>query len=140
MKDKKCEEYLNNWKRERADFINYKNDQSKRMKEIAQYAKEEMAVKLIPILDSFDIALKSIPDNDWAKGVLYIKTQIIDLLKSYGIEEIKSENDDFNPKIQEAVEIVEKKGIGPGKVIEEIRKGYIHNGKIIRPAQVKVSK
>jgi len=142
MKNEKCDEYLNNWKRERADFINYKKEEMERIEGIIKYGKEEAALKIIPILDNFYIAEKEIKEehknDEWRKGMINIKSQILDLLKTYGVEEIKPENDDFDPNIQEAIEITE--GDEPGKVIEEVKKGYMLNGKVIRPSQVKVSK
>lgn len=140
----KCEEYLNNWKRERADFINYKKEEMERIEGIIKYSKEETALRIIPILDNFYIAEKEIPkehqNDNWAVGMLHIKNQILDFLKNFGVEEIQSENGDFNPNTQEAVEIIEKEGIESGKVAEEIKKGYMLNGKVIRPSQVKVTK
>ena len=51
----KCDEYLNNWKRERADFINYKNDEIKRIGMLAQYTKEETLLKILPVVAEFGV-------------------------------------------------------------------------------------
>ena len=74
------------------------------------------------------------------KGFLKIKTQILDILKNQGLEEIESRGKKFDPNFQEAVEIIKKKGYESGIVIEEIQKGYLLHGKVIRPAKVKISK
>ncbi len=57
-----------------------------------------------------------------------------------GLEEISSMNQKFDPKLHEAIGEIEKEGTEPGIIVEEIEKGYELNGKVIRPAKVKVSK
>jgi len=98
----------------------------------------------LPILDNFEIAEKKLPENlkndENIKGVLQIKAQIQDFLKNQGIEEIKSVGERFDPNFQEIVEMVEKPGVDSGIVIEEIQKGYKINGKVLRPAKVKIIK
>lgn len=141
---KKCDEYLNNWKRERADFINYKNAEGERIESLMQYSLEKMILKLLPILDNFYLAETQMPDdlkdNKWVQGLLQSKNELIGFLQAYGVEEIKAKNDDFDPNIQEAVEMVESEGVESGKVIEIIKKGYKLNKKVIRPIGVRISK
>lgn len=136
--EKKCEEYLNNWKRERADFLNYKKDEAERMVYLARYAKEDMILEILPILDNIYLAEKSIPEHikedTWTEGFKMIQKQLEDFLKQQGIEEIKTEDQQFNP---ETMEIVDGK---EGTMIEELQKGYTMDGKVIRPAKVKISK
>lgn len=138
------EEYLANWKRERADFLNYKKEEKDRTIELIKYANEDLILKLLPILDNLFIAEKEIPedlrDDKWVEGFLKIKTQILDFLKNQGLKEIESLGKKFDPNFQEAVEIVKKGGYEPEIVVEEIKKGYLLNDKVIRPAKVKISK
>ena len=82
----KCDEYLNGWKRERADFINYKKDEMERISQLAKYANEEIILKIIPILDNMCLAVEHVKDE----GVMQIKKQLEDFLKKEGIEVIKS--------------------------------------------------
>jgi len=151
-------EYLAGWQRSRADFLNYKKEEMERISEILKYAGEELILKILPILDNFDLAEKKLPRNNndenskgplppeegvygaSIKGILQIKTQLQDFLKSQGVEEIKCLGKKFDPNFQEAVEEVEKKEVESGTVIEEIQKGYRLHGKVIRPAKVKVAK
>jgi len=74
------------------------------------------------------------------KGILQIKTQLQDFFKNQGLEEIKTVGERFDPNLHEIVEEVEKKDCQPGTVIEEIQKGYKINGRLLRPARVKVTK
>ncbi len=140
--EKEKEEYLNSWKRERADFLNYKKEENERFGEMVKYLNEGFIADFLPVLDTMEIALKASPpelqEKEWFEGFLKIKDQIIEFLKKKGVEEIVSEGQ-FNPEFHEAVEQVEG-GSDSGEIAEEIRKGYIIKGKVIRPARVKVYK
>lgn len=141
---KKSDEYLAGWQRARADFLNYKKEEMERIKEVFKYGNENLILKILPILDNFYLVEKKLPENlkndENLKGVLQIKTQFQDFLKNQGIEEIKIVGKKFDPNFQEVVQEIEKKGVESGIVLEETQKGYILNGKVIRPAKVKVAK
>ena len=100
--------------------------------------------KILPILDNFEIAEKKLPENlkqdENIKGILQIKNQILDFLKNQRVEEIKSLGEKFDPNFHEVMEEVEAKDKTPGTIIEEIQKGYKINGRLLRPAKVKISK
>lgn len=143
-KEKKLsEKYLNHWKRERADFLNYKKEERERLNKAIQYNNEELILELLLILDNIYIAENSLPkdlkNNSWVQGVLNIKMQILDFVKKQGVKEIESLGKQFNPDFHEAVGEV-KSDIKPGVIVEEIKKGYLLNSKVIRPAVVKVAK
>lgn len=138
---KKCEEYLNGWKRERADFLNYKKEEMERIGCMIKYANQEIILKILPILDNFYLAEKHIKDE----GFLQIKKQLEDFLAKEGIEQIEVLGKPFDPAKMEVVEEIDKKDRGPssiqtGMVAEEVQKGYTMHGKLIRPAKVKISK
>lgn len=127
---KKCEEYLNGWKRERADFLNYKKEEMERIGNLAKYANEELILKLLPILDNLCLAEQHVKDE----GVAQIKKQLEDFLAKEGIEHVEVVGKPFDPNTMEAVE-------GSGEtVLEEVQRGYTLHGKLIRPAKVKLSK
>lgn len=137
-------EYLAGWQRARADFLNYKREEAEKLQDLLGYAREELMEEVLPILDNFDLVEKKIPGNlsedSNIKGILQIKTQILDFLKSNGVEVIKTENQIFDPNFHEVVGMVEKEGKCSGMIIEEMQKGYMVNGRILRPAKVKVAK
>ena len=141
---KNKDEYLCGWQRERADFLNYKKEQMERISELMKYANQELILKLLPILDNFELVEKNLSEklrNDITiKGILQIKSQIKNFLKNQGIEEIECLREKFDPNFEEVVEEIEKKDIESGIVIEEVQKGYKIYGKLLRPAKVKVSK
>jgi len=139
------QEYLSGWQRAKADFINSQKEQEKKQKEFLKFSNELIITDILPILDSFDLAIKSknlgkkSEKNDGIlNGVLLIKSQFLDILKKYGVETFNSIGEKFNPESHEA--IAEENGEEAGIVLEEIQKGYKLHGKINRPAKVKISK
>ena len=138
------DEYLAGWQRSRADLLNYKKEEMERIGDILKYANEGLILKILPILDNFEVAKKKLPENlkndEHVKGLLLIKNQILDFLKSQGVEEIKSVGEKFDPNFHEVVEETEEKDKESGIIIEEIQKGYKINGRLLRPAMVKISK
>src|SRR3989344_2640233 len=129
----KAEEYLNNWKRERADFLNYKKDESRRMEEFVRYANEDLILELIDILDNMELGLKHEPTELLKK----LSKDFEELLKKYGVEKIKTEGESFDPVLHEAVESSE---VPEARLMEEVRPGYTMHGKVVRPARVKLIK
>ena len=140
---KKCtkekEEYLAGWKRERADFVNYKKEEKERIETFLKFSSEIFILKVLSILDSFHRA-QGIAKGKEKQGLAQIEKQFKDLLEKEGVEEIEIEGKEFDPLLAEATEEVKTDSCRPGIVVEVVRKGYKLKGKVIRPAQVKVSK
>ncbi len=138
------DEYLAGWQRARADFLNYKKEEIERFEEILKYAGVELILRILPILDNFEVTEKKLPENlkndENIKGILQLKNQILDFFKNQGVEEIKTAGEKFDPNFMEAAGMVEMKDKDSGIVIEEIQKGYKINGRLLRPAKVKVTK
>jgi len=138
------EEYLNCWKRERADFLNFKKDETERLGKISEIIKEDIVLDFLPILDNIYLAEKEISDDlkehCWVKGIMKIKKQITVFLEKQGVKEIDCLNKKFDPNLEEAIEHIEKKDSGSGVVIQVLQRGYTLNNKLIRPARVKISK
>lgn len=137
-----CEEYLNGWKRAKADLANNQAAESKRLHEFAKFVGEALMKDLIAVLDSFALASVAIPEtNDAKKGLMIIQSQLEEALKKHGLEKITAkEGDLFNPAWHEAIALVEANGKPEGTIAQEIEKGYTLNGKVIKPARVTVIK
>lgn len=138
---KERDEYLSGWQRAKADFINYKKEELKRLEEIARYGNEELIKDLIVILDNFDLGLAALEKaGPVEKGIYMIRQQIEDVLTKRGLEKIiLKPGDRFDPAISEAVhEVPSDKPAGT--VIEVIEAGYRMYDKILRPARVIISK
>lgn len=143
----KAAEYLAGWQRAKADFINYKKDELKRMEGFLQFAAEGFILKILPILDNFEIAFSqetSLKDEEQIdktiEGFRQIEKQLKDFLQDQGVEEIKSMGEKFDPNLHEAVERIESDEGESETIIEEVQKGYKINGRLLRPAKVKVLK
>lgn len=137
-----CEEYLNGWKRAKADLANSKAEEGKRLAEFAKFVGESMMKDLITVLDSFALASAAIPEtNEAKKGLLIIQAQLEEALKKHGLEKITAkEGDAFDPSKHEAMALVDGNGKPPETVAQEIEKGYSLNGKVVKPARVTVTK
>ncbi|MCX6760489.1 MAG: nucleotide exchange factor GrpE [Candidatus Nealsonbacteria bacterium] len=141
---KQRDEYLAGWQRARADLLNYKKEEMERFEQVLMFAGGEFVLKILPILDNFNLIEKKLPEDlkkdDNIKGILRLKNQIEDFLKIQGVEEIKTAGNKFDPNFQEAAEMVEAEGAESGTVLEEIQKGYMINNRVLRPAKVRVVK
>lgn len=135
---KKCDEYLNGWKRAKADFVNYQKEERKRLADFAKFANEAIITNLIIVLDSFNLAINAAPDPD--KGLVIIKTQLEDILKKHGLEAITAKaGDQFSPELHEAIAEAENKSSEKSNtIVEIIETGYTLNGKVMRPSKVKI--
>ena len=142
--EKQKDEYLAGWQRSRADFLNYKKEEAVKIGEILKYANEDLVLEILPILDSFDLVEKQLPENlhnnEYIKGIFQIKNQLKNFLKNQKIEEIQTVGEKFDPNFQEVVEEVTVEDKESGIVVEETQRGYVMNGKLLRPARVKISK
>jgi molecular chaperone GrpE len=138
----KNEELENLCKRIQADFENYKKRSQREKDEFSKYAKTDLILQILPILDNFKLATLHLPaelaENNWTVGVLQIEKQLEQVLKNEGVEPIETVGQSFDTYHHEAVEEVESEK-PPGEIIEEVLAGYKLNGKVIRHAKVKVS-
>ncbi len=140
---KEKEEYLDGWKRTKAALLNYQKEEGERVLKIIEYRELVIISEIFRIIDNFKIAKKEITDTQkedtFIQGLLMIGNQLEDILKKMGIEEINSIGQKFDPNFQEAVELVAMTGES-GTIIEEVLKGYLKEGKVLRPAKVKIIK
>ena len=138
--EKERHEYLDGWQRAKADLINYKKDEGKRFEEMGQFVGMGLIQELLPVLDSFDMAMAHGMTPEIEKGILLIRSQLMDVLKKKGIEEIAvSPGDGFNPAMHESMGEAESDHAA-GTVANIIQKGYMLAGRVIRPARVRLSK
>jgi len=138
---KEKEDYLNGWKRAKADLINYQKDEAKRFEEILKFGNMDLTRDLIPVLDSFDLALTMLEREGKAeKGVYMIRSQLEDALKKRGLERVSvSLGQPFDPNLHESVGEIESEHT-PGTIALEIERGYLLNGRVVRPARIKLAK
>ncbi|MBI5254200.1 nucleotide exchange factor GrpE [Candidatus Falkowbacteria bacterium] len=140
---KKCEEYLNGWKRAMADYQNLVKDVAKEKLEFVKFANQNLILELLPILDNFKLAFSNVPDVEkdgaWMVGFAHIKKQLEDFLKENGVEEIKTIDEKFDPMLHEAVGKAENSEKESGIIVEEKKPGYKLHGKVVQAAKVVVT-
>ncbi len=139
---KQAEEYLNGWKRAKADYLNLKKEMEAQDKEIREWLSKIFLLPILDIMDSFNKAFGNVPANlkteVWVEGIKGIKKQFENFLKTQGVEAMEVIGEKFDPLMHEAIESVD--GGESGRIIEEMRRGYLVSGEVLRPAKVKVYK
>ena len=137
----KSEDYLANWQRTQADFINFKRRTEQERGEVAKLANAALMLSLLPVLDDLERALDNVSDKlrgmTWVDGIELIYRKLKAVLEGQGLSEIKAVGETFDPNYHEAVMEVDGE---EGKVIEEIQKGYKLNDRVLRPTMVKVGR
>jgi len=139
-------DYKADLQRMAADFSNYRKRNEAERLEFAKYAKADVITKLLDVLDGYDRALASMPDdlkgqpgNTWVEGLGLVERKLRSILEGEGLEAIDSMGTLFDPYLHEAVAHVESDR-PEGTIIAEHQKAYRLNEKIIRPALVSVAK
>ena len=130
----------NRLKRLQADFENFRRRTSKEREEIGNVVTQELLKNLLPIVDNFDRAMATEQQDGEAfkKGVEMIYTQLGETLKNAGLEPIETEGQKFDPNFHQAVMRVENPDLDDDTIAQELQKGYIVKGKVIRPSMVQV--
>jgi len=126
-----------------AEFENYKKRVGKDKEELMKYGNEKLLHELLPVIDHLEMALKH-ATNDASSGLVQgVEMTLKELkktLQKFGLTEIAADGQSFNPLIHHAMAQVERDDVDENTVIEEYRKGYMLNDKVIRAAMVAVSK
>ena len=130
----KAKEYLDGWQRAQADFVNLRKRDEEGKMEFIKFANASFFEQLMPTLDSFELSL---PHGNKELEVIY--KQFMQVLKQNGLEELNPVGETFNPQSQEASGVIPtEKQEEDHKILEVVQKGYILQGKIIRPAKVRI--
>ena len=136
----KINELTDTLQRLQAEFENYKKRIDKEKEDFVKYAKHEVIAKILPILDSFELALKNCKiDKDALKGFELIFSQLYSTLEAEGLRPIEAFGKKFDPYKHEVLmqEVSDKE---EDLVLEELQKGYMLNEKVLRHTKVKVAK
>jgi molecular chaperone GrpE len=127
-----------------ADLDNYRKRMTREKEETTRYANFSFLERLIPILDNFELGLQAAKTDSGRSGILdgmnMVFKQLQDFLASCGVETIDATGQPFDPKLHEAIAQEESKEFAEGIVIRQLRKGYKLKDRLIRPANVVVSK
>jgi len=141
---KEKDELFGKLQRVGADYANFQKRVPKQIADTVAYEKEKIIKTLLPALDNLEHTLQNANSAEsldvLLKGIQIIYDQVLDILKSHGVEQIKAAGEKFEPALHEAMmqryEAEEEENI----VLEEFQKGYKLNGRVIRPSKVVVNK
>jgi molecular chaperone GrpE len=139
---KEKEEYLTGWQRAKADYINLQKELDSARVNSGIIAKEKMVEKLLPALDSFEMAFANKEhwetlDKDWRDGITSIYQQLISGLHKSGVEKIDEINVPFDPNIHQSVSSVPTDDKMKDHTIEKVfHTGYKIGDRVIRPTKV----
>jgi molecular chaperone GrpE len=142
--DPKAGQYLAGWQRARAELENFKKNMQTQQSQLAQQQLHTMLEPILSLNDNFRAMVQHVPDelkdNAWAQGVLHIARQLEAILEQYNVQTIEKSGEMFNPQMHEAIENIKAADKNSsGKVIEVIQAGYMVEGRVIRPAKVRVA-
>ena len=126
--------------RVQADFENYRKRVMREQTALVERATEGLVGQLLPVLDSFELALGILGDAEEKvrKGVELVYAELLGVLERAGLERIETDGAPFDPNVHEAV--LSEDGDGDPVVAETMRGGYRLKGKVLRPAMVKVAR
>lgn len=140
---KEAAEHLDDLRRLKAEFENYRKRVLKEQTQFVERASQQLVARLMPVLDNFELALiaadRTKDYESLVRGVEIVYGELVDLLHKEGLRKIDALGKPFDPTMHEAVLEV---GNGPAEgdpiVAEVVRNGYTLKGKVVRPAMVKV--
>ncbi|WP_217586754.1 nucleotide exchange factor GrpE [Lentibacillus saliphilus] len=128
--------------RVQAEYDNFKKRSQKEKEAARKYRSQDLVQEILPVLDNFERALQVDQTDDtksFIEGMTMIYNQLVNALKSEGVEEIQSVGQPFDPNLHHAIMQVEDEEHDENTVIEEMQKGYLLKDRVIRPAMVKVT-
>jgi molecular chaperone GrpE len=137
-------EYLDTLRRVQAEFENYRKRVIKEQTALVDRATSGLVEELLPVLDSFELALKNLDSagsgdiESVRKGVELVYAELLGVLEKAGLSRIEAEGKPFDPNVHEAV--MQEDGDGEPVVTDVLRTGYTLKGRVLRPAMVKVTR
>lgn len=140
------DDYLDALRRVQAEFDNYRKRVSKQQAEQVDRAAESLVAKLLPVLDTMDLALAHASageaprgdGEDGLSGLAQVASSLRDVLSREGLERIDPQGDAFDPEQHDAVMHEDDEGGGALEVVDVLRAGWRWRGRVLRPAMVKV--
>lgn len=126
-----------------ADYANFQKRVPKQVSDSVSYEKERLLKSLLPVLDNFQHTISSDHAGDVEavmKGIKIVHDQMLDTFKSHGVEQIEAESQIFDPSRHEAMMQRTEEDKENNLILEEFQKGYVLNGRVIRPSKVIVNK
>lgn len=142
---KEKQEYLLGWQRSKADFVNARKSEEENKAHFIKFANQGLIEELLPVIESFEMAFGNKEawekvDKNWRTGVEYIYGKLIATLAQHGLQELNPIGEQFDPSQHASFENVPTDNPEEDHmIIAVVQKGYILNGKLIKPPNVKVA-
>jgi len=129
--------------RKTAEFDNYRKRVERERREQADQAVTDLLQEILLVVDDFDRALTveaDGPASAYRKGVELIHAKLQELLRKQGVKAMETVGQDFDPNLHQAVLYDSSPGAREGEIVGELRRGYMRNDRLLRPAMVKVAR
>jgi molecular chaperone GrpE len=124
-----------------AEFDNYRKRAARENSDFRDYAVADAAKSLLPVIDNFSLALKNADNTEeFKRGVELIHKQLQDLLQKLNVQRVPAKGEPFDPRVHEAIEMVESDEVPDNHVLDELASGYRIKDRLLRPAMVRVAK
>jgi molecular chaperone GrpE len=134
-----AEANLAGWQRAQADFANFKRRSEQEKEDLIKFANSMLVLRILPVLDDFERAVTSLPEDmrasSWVEGVKLIEKKLRNTLESQGLSPIQATGELFDPRFHEAIR--QDKG-KEGIIVAEMERGYKFQDRVIRPSKVVV--
>jgi molecular chaperone GrpE len=142
-KSQEAEEHRERYLRGAAEFDNARKRAAREREDYTRYANESLLRELLPVLDNFSRALQAARSEPGAAavtaGVELIQRELLRVLEKFGVTPFDSVGQPFDPERHEAIARVPAVGQPEGTVVNETARGYMLNGRVLRPAMVTVA-
>jgi len=127
-----------------AELINYRKRKDEEVSNMLKYANQDLIMEILPLVDNFERAIKLSEKDDsnakFVEGFKMLYGNLVNTLHKFGVEEIKSTGEKFDPNFHEALLIENDNTKEDDIILETLITGYIYKGRVIRPSSVKVNK
>lgn len=136
-------QYLDGWKRAKADYVNFKKDMESRQKEFVQFSTYSVITAILPLYNHFCHAFEQLPDDladhAWVEGMRKIKQELTTTLTQLGVQPMDALHQQFDPMMHEAIGQEPHDTVPEHTIVRVVENGYLMHGKPIIPAKVIVS-
>lgn len=136
--------YLDGWQRDKAEFMNARKRDDEAKQEYLKFAKQGIIEDILPVLDSFDMAMANKASweaisAEWRTGIEGIYNQFVGILSKNGVTPFGAKGDAFDPNLHQSVSMTPTDDKSKDHTVAEVlQKGYMLAGRVVRPAMVQV--
>lgn len=142
-REEQAKENIDQLLRLKAEFENTKKRLEREKQEAIRFANEKLLVEVLPIMDDLDRAMASLGEGHdprmIAQGLKLAQEKLHQVLERHGVQPVKGVGETFDPNLHEAVGVVEASQEKDGTVVDEVQRGYLLNGRLIRPSRVRIA-